>query len=281
MNKLLLSTSIFLTVFVLTIQTGSAQTIKAMTYNIKYDNTNDTVNNWNDRKEKMIELIQHYTPSFLGIQEGLYRQVSYLNTELSKYDYIGVGRDDGKKKGEFSALFYNSNDFNVLQSHTFWLSTTPDKISVGWDASMERICTYGLFQHKKTKEQFWVFNTHFDHIGDLARKNAAQLIIDKIKSINTKNLAVILMGDFNLSPEAEAIATIKTHLKDSYITSKTPPYGPKGTFNGFTNKIMTDRIDYVFVKHFSVESVIQIDDKMDNNKHISDHIPVLVTLTKE
>lgn len=281
MNKFIGTLAILITVFATTTAHVSAQTVTAMTYNIKYDNAKDTVNNWHDRKEKMVQLIQHYSPSFLGIQEGLYKQVSYLNAELSNYNYIGVGRDDGKKKGEFSALFYNSNDFKVLQSNTFWLSTTPDKVSVGWDASMERICTYGLFQHKETKEQFWVFNTHFDHIGDLARKNSAQLIIDKIKSTNTNNLPVIVLGDFNLTPNTPAIATLKTYLEDSYLISATPPYGPKGTFNGFTDRIMNNRIDYVFVKQLAVKSIIQIDDKMDNNKHISDHIPVLATLTKK
>lgn len=257
------------------------QKIKAMTYNIKYDNKNDTVNNWNDRKQKMVQLIMYYNPSFLGIQEGLHNQVTYLDKNLKKYSYVGIGRDDGKQKGEYSAIFFNKNKYKILESNTFWLSETPNKISVGWDASMERICTYALFQDKKTKQKTMVFNTHFDHIGTLARKNSAKLIVETIKKKNIHNVPVILMGDFNLTPNQEAIATIKSAFKDSYSASKKEPYGPKGTFNGFTNRVMKNRIDYIFVRGFDVASVVHIDDKMDNNKHISDHIPVLATLIKK
>ncbi|MDO6492292.1 MULTISPECIES: endonuclease/exonuclease/phosphatase family protein [unclassified Cellulophaga] len=267
-------------VFAFVTNTVISQAVKAMTYNIKYDNTRDTINNWNYRKDKMVDLIQHYNPSFLGIQEGLHNQVNYLNINLPKYNYIGVGRDDGKEKGEYSAIYYN-NDFKLITSNTFWLSTTPNKISVGWDAAMERICTYGLFQHKKTKQYFWVFNAHFDHIGVEARKNSAKLIVEKIKTLNTKNYPVIIMGDFNVTPTTEAITTITNYIPDSYSISKTAPYGPKGTFNGFTDHILTKRIDYIFAKHLNVLSVTIIDDRLDNNKHISDHLPVLATVIKE
>lgn len=256
-----------------------SQSVKAMTYNIKYDNTGDTINNWNLRKAKMVALIQHYKPSFLGIQEGLHNQVSYLNTNLPNYNYIGVGRDNGKEKGEYSAIYY-SNEFKPVTSNTFWLSKTPNKVSVGWDAAMERICTYGLFQHKKTKQNYWVFNAHFDHIGIEARKNSAKLIIEKIKSLNTNNYPIILMGDFNVTPTKEAITTITNYLVDSYKNSKTKPYGPKGTFNGFTDRVLDHRIDYVFAKNLNVLSVTIIDDRLDNNKHISDHLPVLATFNK-
>lgn len=265
----------------ISLQQSYSQSINVMTYNIKYDNKSDTINNWNDRKETMVELIKYYEPSFLGIQEGLDNQVSFLNNSLATYNYVGVGRDDGVKKGEYSAIFYKTALFKVLKSKTIWLSKTPDEVSVGWDASMERICTYALFQHKETKKKYWVFNTHFDHIGVLARKNSAKLIIKTIKEVNSQNLPVVLMGDLNLTPSQDAITTINNSLQDSYTASQKPPYGPKGTFNGFTNKIMKNRIDYIFVQGFTVKSVLQIDDKMNNNKHISDHIPVLATLTSK
>lgn len=279
MNNKLIVTLVFIVTF--TTNTVMSQAIKAMTYNIKYDNTGDTINNWNYRKAKMVDLIQQYNPSFLGIQEGLHNQVSYLDSNLPNYNYIGVGRDDGKEKGEYSAIYYNKNNFKVIKSSTFWLSKTPNKISVGWDAAMERICTYGLFQHKKTKQFYWVFNAHFDHIGVEARKNSAKLIVEKIKTLNTKNYPVILMGDFNVTPTTEAITTITNYIPDSYTNSQTTPYGPKGTFNGFTNRILDHRIDYVFAKNLNVLSVKVIDDRLDNNKHISDHLPVLATVIKE
>ncbi|MCL5244907.1 endonuclease/exonuclease/phosphatase family protein [Cellulophaga sp. 20_2_10] len=257
----------------------TSQNIKAMTFNIKYDNTGDTINNWNFRKAKMVALVQHYNPTFLGIQEGLHNQVRYLDTNLPNYSYVGVGRDNGKEKGEYSAIYYNHKDYNVIATNTFWLSTTPNKISIGWDASMERICSYALFEHKITKQNYWVFNTHFDHIGVEARKNSAKLITEKIKSLNTENNPVILMGDFNVTPITTTITTIKNYLEDSYSATAEKPYGPKGTFNGFTDMVLKDRIDYIFVKNLDVLSVLIIDDRLDNNKHVSDHLPVLTTLT--
>ncbi|MCM4171415.1 endonuclease/exonuclease/phosphatase [Arenibacter sp. TNZ] len=250
-----------------------------MSFNIKYDNTGDTINNWNDRKASLAKLIQHYDADIVGIQEGLYNQVDYLNTALTSYAYVGIGRDDGKQKGEYSAIFYNTDKFKILKTNTFWLSETPEKVSVGWDASLERICTYALFQNINTKKQFWVFNTHFDHRGVQARINSAQLIYKKINEINTSKLPVILMGDLNLTPDSEPIQYLKKNLTDAMEISKQPFYGPIGTFNGFNqDRIMENRIDYFFVKNVDVLSYTHIDDRMPNNKHVSDHLPILMTI---
>lgn len=255
------------------------QELKLMTYNIKYDNTNDTVNNWNDRKSSMVDLIEHYNPQIFGTQEAMHHQTTYLDNSLSNYSYIGVGRDDGKQKGEYSAIHYNHSRFKVLKSNTFWLSDTPEKISVGWDAALERICTYGLFQNIKTNEKFYVFNTHFDHRGNKAREESAKLIFEKITKINTNNLPVVLMGDLNLMPEQEPIQFLKSKMNDGQAMASMGFYGPTGTFNGFNQDMTLDRrIDYIFVQNFKVKSYIHIDDRMENNKHISDHLPVLITL---
>tara|TARA_R110002049_G_scaffold10728_3_gene52184 strand:+ start:11864 stop:12706 length:843 start_codon:yes stop_codon:yes gene_type:complete len=256
-----------------------SQTTNLISFNIRYDNTGDTINNWNDRKASLAKLIQHYDADIVGIQEGLHHQVDFLNTALTNYSYVGVGRDDGKEKGEYSAIFYNSNKFKVLKTNTFWLSETPEKVTVGWDASMERICSYALFENLKTKKQFWVFNTHFDHRGMQARINSAQLIYKKINEINTSKLPVILMGDLNLTPDTEPIQYLKKNLTDAMEISKKPFYGPTGTFNGFDqDRIMENRIDYFFVKNVDVLSYTHIDDRMANNKHISDHLPILMTI---
>jgi endonuclease/exonuclease/phosphatase family metal-dependent hydrolase len=256
-----------------------SQTTNLISFNIRYDNTGDTINNWNDRKASLAKLIQHYDADIVGIQEGLHHQVDFLNTALTNYSYVGVGRDDGKEKGEYSAIFYNSNKFKVLKTNTFWLSETPEKVSVGWDASMERICSYALFENLKTKKQFWVFNTHFDHRGMQARINSAQLIYKKINEIKTSKLPVILMGDLNLTPDTEPIQYLKKNLTDAMEISKKPFYGPTGTFNGFDqDRIMENRIDYFFVKNVDVLSYTHIDDRMANNKHISDHLPILMTI---
>ena len=257
------------------------QDLKLMTYNIKYDNKKDTVNNWNDRKENLIRLIRHYKPSIIGTQEALHHQVAYLDSCLTNFSFIGVGRDDGKQKGEYTSIHYDNTKHKVLDSNTFWLSKTPEKVSVGWDAAMERICTYGLFQSLKSKERFYVFNTHFDHMGEKAREKSAKLILAKIKKINDKNLPIVLMGDFNLRPEEKPIQQIKSKMQDGKEVTEQPFYGPEGTFNGFNWDMKLDRrIDYIFVKKFKVKSYVHIDDRMQNNKHISDHLPVLIGLEK-
>ncbi len=257
------------------------QEFKVMTYNIKYDNVNDTVNNWNDRKEKLVELIEHYGPSFIGMQEALHQQIAYIDSSLTDYSYIGVGREDGKQKGEYSEIHYDSTRYKVLEHDTFWLSDTPYKPSVGWDAALERICTYGLFENLDSGEKLWVFNTHFDHKGETAREKSAELILKKINEINTDNLPVVLTGDFNLTPDEKPIHLIKNYMQDGKEITKTPFYGTSGTFNGFEpDRVLDHRIDYIFVKNLKVENYMHIDDRMENLKYISDHFPVLATLKK-
>ena len=142
---------------------------------------------------------------------------------------------------------------------------------------MERICTYGLFEDLKTKERLYVFNTHFDHKGEKAREQSAKLILKKIKEINNDDLPMVLMGDFNLRPEEKPIQLIRSKMQDGKEVTEYPFYGPEGTFNGFDWNIELDhRIDYIFVKKFKVKSYMHIDDRMQNNKHISDHLPVLI-----
>ena len=256
-----------------------AQEFRAMSYNIKYDNVNDTINNWNDRKEAMVKLLNHYAPSFVGMQEVLHNQLTFLDEQLPSHTYIGVGRDDGKQKGEYAPIFYNTTEFDVLTSDTFWLSTTPEVISVGWDASMERICTFGLFEHKATKQKVWVYNTHFDHIGEEARAKSAELIAKKIKENTKENLPIVLMGDLNLPPKSAPIQFLQQQFSDGQTSTENSFYGPTGTFSGFDHsKVLDMRIDYIFTDLLEVEDYIHIDDRMENNKHISDHLPVLTRL---
>ena len=254
----------------------NAQSIRAMTYNIRYDNPRDGENQWSNRKGWLTDQIKFHEPQVLGIQEGLIHQVNFIDSILIDYSFVGVGRDDGKNKGEFSAIFYNDNDLNVISSSTFWLSATPDKISVGWDASMERICTFALFEGLDG-DKFWVFNTHFDHIGKMARVKSASLIHSKIMEVNTMKYPVVLMGDLNLQPSSEPIQFLSSKFKDSAISASYVAFGPRGTWNGFDHtKAPIRRIDYIFV-NYQVEVIkyaVITDSK--ENRYPSDHLPVLI-----
>lgn len=254
-----------------------AQSIKVMTFNIRYDNPKDGKNIWNNRKDELVKLLDYYEADFIGLQEVLINQLHFIKQNLTGYKYIGVGREDGNEKGEYAPIFYNSTKYDLLKSNTFWLSETPNKVSVGWDAALERICTYGIFKNKNSGIEYYVFNTHFDHIGNEARIKSAELILKIIDSITTNKSNIILIGDFNSNPEDEPIKRIKNKLQYAAEISEKSIYGPKGTFNGFDeSNVVTELIDFIFVKNMKVKKYRHIDDKMPNNNFISDHYPVLM-----
>ena len=250
-----------------------------ISYNIRYDNNWDVENSWKIRRMKISQKLIQYSPSIVGIQEGLLNQVQYIDSSLINYDYVGVGRDDGKEKGEFCAIYFDTTRYVLLKNSTIWLSETPDTISVGWDAALERICTYGLFKDRITRKAFWVFNTHFDHIGIIAREKSSELILKKINKINRQFLPVILMGDFNSIPNSPPVKEIITELSDALQISMEKLHGPRGTFNGFNEDLpIEQRIDYIFTNKLKVLSYTHINDRLDNNRHISDHLPVMIKI---
>ena len=270
---------LFILIFVYNTDTFS-QTTKIMSYNIRYDNPTDGINKWDHRKSNVLAIIEKYQPEILGLQEGLHHQIKYLDSCLTTYKYIGVGRDDGKLKGEFSPIFYDTTKFSVVETSTFWLTEKNETISIGWDAVLERICTYALFEHKYTKERLWVFNTHFDHIGVKAGEMSAKLILKTLEVLNENNLPVVLMGDLNSEPSSKPINIINKKLTDGITISKKPFYGSLETFTGFSlNLNANKRIDYIFVKGLSVFSYAHIKDRMKNNNYISDHLPVLISVS--
>jgi len=258
----------------------SAQSLKIMTYNIRLDLASDGENAWPNRKAYWASQISFYEPDIFGIQEALPHQVTDINNLLPDYDYVGVGRD-GEGKGESSNIFFKRNRFKVIEQSTFWLSETPEKISKGWDAALNRVCTYALFKDTKTKKSFWVFNTHLDHIGEIARTNSIQLILSKIKELNAQNDPVFLMGDFNSEPTEQRIIDLKKQMNDSKEISEAEPFGPKGTFNAFKhNEAVTKLIDYIFLSKgspFKVKKYAVLSDSKDL-KYPSDHLPVFIEL---
>ena len=270
---------IIISILIMNILSCTSKMTTVMSYNIRYDNKWDKENSWDTRKESIVRIFEKYSPSFIGTQEGLAHQIDYMDSALTEYDYIGVGREDGEKKGEFCAIFYESDTYKIIESSTFWLSDNPENVSIGWDAALERICTYGLFEHKQSKNQIWVFNTHFDHMGEIARRKSSELILARINDLNNFSEPIILMGDFNSLPNSRPVHTILKEFKDAFNISLNKPKGPKGTYNGFNeDQLIEKRIDYIYVKNIDVHSHEHIDDRLDNSNHISDHLPVMVDI---
>lgn len=166
--------SFAITYFLFITLQGISQPLKLMTYNVRLDVAVDGENKWDNRKELFTGLIKFHEPDILGIQESLPNQVNYLASNLLNFRHVGIARE-GLNKGESSSIFYNFYRLELNESNTFWLSPTPDIVSKGWDASYLRVCTYALFTDKKTGRKFWVFNTHLDNNGIIARKKSIEL----------------------------------------------------------------------------------------------------------
>jgi len=253
------------------------QPINIMSYNIRLNVASDGVNAWPNRKDNVKALVKFYDTDILCVQEALPEQFDAM-LENTDFDVVGAGRDDGKRKGEFSAVYFNKNRFIKKDGGTFWLSLTPDVPSKGWDAQLNRVCSWVKLYDKSNKKEFIVFNTHYDHVGVQARIESAKLIKQKIQEIAPK-LPVIFTGDLNVTPETEAIATIKSFLTDTKEVSIEAPYGPTGTFNGFKwESPLKDKIDYIFVnKAFKVQKFAVLSDSKEK-RYYSDHLPVFVKL---
>jgi endonuclease/exonuclease/phosphatase family metal-dependent hydrolase len=255
-----------------------SQNLTLMTYNMRLDIAVDGDQDWSHRKDFFTGQIKFYEPDIFGVQEATPTQVTDLSLLLTEYAHVGVGRE-GIGKGESSNIFYKKDRFKILRQDTFWLSETPDSISKGWDAAYHRVCTYALFKDLKTKAKFWVFNTHLDHVGEIARTKGIELILSKIKELNSQNLSVFFMGDFNSTPESARIQSLKQLMNDTSDISETKHFGPSGTFNGFKHDVpVTTLIDYIFISKESAFKIIKhatLSDSIDL-KYPSDHLPVYI-----
>lgn len=264
------------------------QSFTVMTYNIRLDTEADGINQWKNRTGRVVTLIKKYNPELLGVQEAMHNQMVDLQAGLAEYHYVGVGRDDGKKKGEYSAIFYKKEKFELLSQNTFWLSETPDVPgSKSWDAAITRIVTYALFKDKATGKRFLYANTHFDHIGEEARKNSAELIKIYLAGFlqgasygnKDSQLAVIVSGDFNSEPTDAPYLTM-TNGEHFRLLDSRPANNLIGTFCGFElNKIACKTIDYVFHSEEWNSSGYQVISDNDGQFYPSDHLPVQVTIT--
>lgn len=255
---------------------------EVMTFNIRLDHAADSLNNWKYRKDNAAAMITYYSPDLIGMQEVLHNQLTDLKERLPQYSALGVGRADGKEGGEYCSVFYKTERFEVIREGTYGLSETPEVIGAkGWDAACERIVTWAILKDKQSGRQLAFFNTHFDHIGQIARKESAILLTTKMSEL-AKDLPAIITGDFNATPNSEVVAQITQHqmLEDSRLASPIV-YGPSWTFHDF-GRIPVERrtrIDYVFVTpQIHVNKYRVIDDRPDTG-FLSDHNPVITTLT--
>jgi endonuclease/exonuclease/phosphatase family metal-dependent hydrolase len=275
----------FLFVFVTAVaQTKDRTDLNMMTFNIRYGNPDDGLNNWKFRKESVIKLIQFQEVDVLGAQEVLSSQLKEITTQLQEYAAIGVGREDGKEKGEYSPILYKKDKFTLLKSGYFWLSQTPEEPSKGWDAACERIATWAQLKDKATGTKFFVLNTHFDHIGAVAREESVKLILNKTAELS-EGLPQIVMGDFNAKPESSVVQGIVRPINAiGLFDSKKRAllvYGPDWSFHDFGRIPFAERplIDYIFIsKNITVLKYGVLAETVDEY-FLSDHTPVLVKVS--
>jgi endonuclease/exonuclease/phosphatase family metal-dependent hydrolase len=258
--------------------------VKVMTFNIRYDNPDDSLNSWTNRSNQVYDFINDEKPDIIGMQEVLLNQYGMLDSVLTNYSSVGVGRDDGSKGGEMNPVFYRKDKFDMVRTITFWLS---DSISLpgskGWGASLPRIVTWMELVDKSSHEHFFFFNTHFAHDSDSARIMSSRIILNEVVKIAGSS-PFIITGDFNMLPQSSGYGILTGPdesvpvLKDSYLISEQKPTGPDFTFNGFSDKPGDGRIDYIFVRSgMKVHDHKTIPHK-DKNVYISDHWPVEATI---
>lgn len=250
------------------------------TYNLRLDTQRDGSDAWEHRKENVNGLIRFHDFDIVGTQEGFQHQLLDI-TSAGDYDYIGVGRDDGKNDGEHSAIVYKKDRFEVLNNGDFWFSETPNEPSYGWEANYRRVCSWAKFKDKEVGKEFYVFSLHYDHEAKEARRNSSLLLLSKIEEI-AGDAPTFCVGDFNATPDDEPIQIIydANILQDSYLISETKPYGTVGTFNGFKlDAPMKNRIDYIWVsKDVTIQKYGVLND-VHYGHFPSDHFPVMVKAT--
>lgn len=263
---------------------GTAGTeLSAMTFNIRLDLASDGANAWPQRKTMVAALIDHEAPAVLGMQEVLVHQKRDLEAALPGYAMAGVARDDGREAGEFSPLAWRRDRFDMIRSGTFWLSPTPEVPGKGWDAAYPRVATWAVLRDRGTGQILRVLNTHFDHVGQEARRNSATMIARWVSEGADQGLPTIVLGDFNAEPESEPYRVIvgdsAAALRDARVITRTPPYGPPGTFTGFDiAKAPSSPIDHIFVgRGIAVESYAVITQHWGGHLP-SDHYPVLAKM---
>ena len=256
---------------------AQSQELKVMSYNIRLSTDKDGTNAWKYRCPATLEMIKDQKPDVFGIQEALPDQVRFLEEWVDDYDYVGVGREDGKKEGEHMAIFWNKKTVKLMKWGTFWLSETPEKPSMGWDAACCRTATWALMKDKRTGERFYFVNTHLDHVGVEARKNGLKLIVERIAEINPEGYPMVLTGDFNMKPSAPELKDLDACMKSARKVALTTD--SHQTFNDWGKAKSDMIIDYIYISGFSSCLEYQtVTKKYNDRKFISDHYPIFARL---
>ena len=252
---------------------------KIISFNVRYSSAPeiDGDNRWELRRDASVKMVAKHKPLVMGLQEACPDQIDFLDLNLTGYKHIGVGRDDGKRAGEMMAIYYDTTRLTLLDSGTFWLSETPEKVSIGWDAACNRTCTWGHFKVNDTGFEFLYFNTHLDHLGSQARKNSIKLIVDKMTELNPDNVPVFLSGDFNSTTDDPIFDPLKASLKDarevSAISDKIITYNGFGTVTDNPNTRKEWVIDHIFFSGVNPMAFMVLNGNY-GVPFISDHYPI-------
>ena len=261
-----------------------ADDLRVMSFNVRYDNPDDKSNNWQYRRDRVADAINFYDADIVGTQEVLQNQLDDLKLRLPAYKMVGVAREDGATKGEYAALWYKPERFELVDSGNFWLSATPEEVgSLGWDGACVRIATWARLRDRSTGRELMALNTHLDHVGTVARREGVTLILERVAAMRG-DLPVVVTGDFNSTPDSDVVAHITGkdvpgHLTDTRTASPLT-YGPSWTYHEFGNLPVSERslIDYVFIGGPLTARSYGVLAETNNGLWLSDHCPVLVNL---
>lgn len=269
---------------------GNATELRVVTYNIRLDTANDGPNQWKYRRDFLTSQLALLRPDIFGLQEVVFNQKQDI-AEAMRFNFalVGNGRDDGKDAGESSPIGYNIHRFKLLGGGTYWLSSTPNVPSKGWDAAYPRVVTWARLRERKGGKMILAVNTHWDHIGVEARKQSALQLKQWLIEHRKRRDHVIVIGDFNAEPDSEPLAILTDRqspvwLRSAALNSTVKPFGPRGTFNEFKLQPETTRtIDHILVGgqeggEIQIRRYAVVAQNVDGQM-ISDHYPVLADLT--
>ena len=252
--------------------------IKVMSYNIRLSSGTieaDSIYHWEHRKQASLNLMHEEQPTVFGLQEACPDQMDYMVENLPEYGYIGVGRDDGKRKGEFMSIFYKKDEVELLDGGTFWLSQTPDQVTKGWDAACFRTCTWTILKKKDTGKKFVYLNTHLDHKGQEARKESIKLIVAKAEELTGGKLPVFITADFNSPTTNEIFKPMQEAMLDARVEA--PVTDERGTLNCWGTTPPGVVIDHIFFRGAEAQKFEVLRDKDYGAPYVSDHYPVMLT----